>query len=199
MTLWLDCDPGIDDAIAIIYAARSDRINLLGISTSAGNSYLDNTTKNALDLLYNIGREDVPVVRGSEEPVSGKTKKTAELIHGQGGLGGVHLPPSTKQAITESNFKTIAEFILGSKRKVFWGNTGSLTNLAILLDKYPEVKNNIETIVLMGGAIGKGNVTPAAEFNIYIDPLAYAQVLKIKGDLPLIMIPIELTHEVLTK
>lgn len=98
-TIWLDCDPGLDDAIALIYAGKSRAINLLGVSTSAGNTNLQSTTRNTLDILYNIQREDVPVVRGSPNLIYGK-QKNAEEIHGEGGLGGVKLPRSDKVPIT---------------------------------------------------------------------------------------------------
>lgn len=94
----MDCDPGLDDTIAIIYAAKSTGIKLLGISTSGGNTNLRSTTKNTLDILHNVGRDDVPVVKGSNELIFGESKY-AEEIHGEGGLGGVILPVSPKKAI----------------------------------------------------------------------------------------------------
>ena len=99
ISVWLDCDPGLDDTLAIILAAKHRRINLLGLSTSAGNTCIDNTTKNALDILYNIGRSDVVVVRGSEKLVAGEIH-LAEHMHGAGGLGGVTIPASDKKPIT---------------------------------------------------------------------------------------------------
>ena len=89
--IWLDCDPGLDDAFAIILAAHHPNISLLGVSTSAGNSSLENTTRNALDLLHNINRKDVMVVKGSPTLISGEPK-FAEHIHGEGGFGGVQMP-----------------------------------------------------------------------------------------------------------
>lgn len=93
--IWLDADPGLDDAIALIMAAKLLRIMLLGVSTSAGNSHLISTTKNTLDILYNLGRSDVPVYMGSSKLVEGEPK-VAEYVHGEGGLGGVKIPASDK-------------------------------------------------------------------------------------------------------
>lgn len=92
--IWLDCDPGLDDILAIIYAAHSDRINLVGLSTSPGNTSLKNTTKNALDMLYHIGRKDVKVYAGSNNLINGEMKY-GEHVHGENGLGGVYLKEST--------------------------------------------------------------------------------------------------------
>lgn len=88
---------------------------------------------------------------------------------------------------------------MGSKDKVIWANTGALTNLCLLLERYPEVRDNIQMIVIMGEAIGQGNMSPAAQFNILFDPVAYERVLKNKGSIPLVMIPLEVTHEVRAK
>ncbi len=102
-TIWLDCDPGLDDTFAIIYAAHDKHINLLGVSTSPGNTSLFNTTQNALDVLYNIGRQDIPVYSGSNLLLKGEMK-LAEHMHGSNGLGGVMLPTSPRKAITEQVF-----------------------------------------------------------------------------------------------
>lgn len=98
-TVWLDCDPGLDDTFAIILSGRTKQINFIGVSTSAGNSTLNNTTKNALDVLHNIGRNDVPVVRGSQKLIFSK-QTYAEHVHGEGGLGGVKIPMSPNKPIT---------------------------------------------------------------------------------------------------
>lgn len=102
-TVWLDCDPGLDDTFAIIYAAHDKHLDLLGVSTSPGNTNLHNTTQNALDVLYNIGRQDVPVYAGSNLLLKGEMK-LAEHMHGSNGLGGVKLPTSPRKAITEQVF-----------------------------------------------------------------------------------------------
>lgn len=138
-TVWLDCDPGLDDTFAIIYAAHDKHINLLGVSTSPGNTNLRNTTQNALDVLYNIGRQDVPVYAGSNLLLKGEMK-LAEHMHGSNGLGGVKLPTSPQRAITEQVFEKIYHKIKGNPGQIIWANTGSLTNLCILLLTYPDIK-----------------------------------------------------------
>jgi len=153
LQVWLDCDPGLDDIMAIILAARDGRINLLGVSTSPGNSTLENTTRNALDVLHIIGRDDVPVVMGSPKPFSSNIVYGAHM-HGDNGLGGLEIHHTTKKAITEDRFSTIYKFIMQAEGKVCFVNTGSLTNLAILLASYPDLKNKLREISIMGGAIG---------------------------------------------
>lgn len=103
LSVWLDCDPGLDDTFAIIYAAHDKRINLLGVSTSPGNTSLRNTTQNALDVLYNIGRQDVPVYSGSNLLLKGEMK-LAEHVHGSNGLGGVQLPTSPQKPVSDQAF-----------------------------------------------------------------------------------------------
>lgn len=106
INVWLDCDPGLDDILAIIYAAHCDRIDLIGVSTSPGNSSLENTTRNALDMLYHIGRPDVQVYMGSNQLINGDMK-LGDHVHGENGLGGVHLKQSPRQAITEHGLQKI--------------------------------------------------------------------------------------------
>lgn len=96
--MWLDCDPGLDDIFAIFYAAHSDRLNLIGVSTSAGNSTLENTTRNALDMLYHIGKKDIPVFAGANQLINGDMK-FADHVHGSNGLAGVEIKRSPEEAI----------------------------------------------------------------------------------------------------
>ena len=166
----------------------------MGISTSPGNTSLVNTTQNALDVLYNIGRSDVPVFVGSNQLIKGEMR-LAEDIQGSNGLGGVRLPKSPKSAIIEDSFQQIYNKIKENPNPVIWTNTGSLTNLCILLQTFPDIKSKIEKIVIMGGAIGRGNQSPAAEFNIFFDPHALDNVLRLKENIPFYMIPLEVTHQ----
>lgn len=193
ISVWLDCDPGLDDTLAIIYASHSSRIQLVGISTSPGNTTLPNTTQNALDILHNIGRDDLHVFQGSSNQIKGKLT-TAEIVHGGNGLGGVQVRQSPKQPISSHSFSQMYDRIMAHDTPVVWVNTGSLTNLCLMLMTFPEVKTKLKQVVMMGGAIGGGNITPAAEFNIHCDPSAFEQVLQLKGELPLVMIPLETTH-----
>ena len=135
------------------------------------------------------------MVRGSEVLIAGEVH-LAEHMHGSGGLGGVEIPSSDKEAVSENPFERIRDRVMGQEGKIVWANTGATTNLCWLFRKFPEVKSKISQIVLMGGAIGVGNITPAAEFNIYFDPESFKEVLQTKGDISLVMIPLELTHQV---
>lgn len=116
-------------------------------------------------------------------------------MHGSNGLGGVKLPTSPKTANTDKSFEKIYERIKQWPTKITWLNTGSLTNLCIILLAYPDLIEKFEKIVMMGGAMGKGNITPAAEFNVFFDPHAFEEVLRLKKDVPLYMIPLEVTHQ----
>ena len=136
----------------------------------------------------------MPVFAGSNSLIKGEMK-LAEHMHGSNGLGGVLLPKSSEKAVTERSFEKIFQRIMDHPGKIIWTNTGSMTNLCILLLTYPELKQKIVKIVMMGGAIGKGNISPAAEFNVFFDPHAFDEVLRLKGDIPLVMIPLEVTHE----
>lgn len=187
LQVWLDCDPGLDDIMAIILAACDERINLLGVSTSPGNSTLDNTTRNALDVLDIIGRADVPVIMGSPKPFS-TTIVYGGHMHGDNGLGGLEIPHTTKKSISEDRFSVIYKLIMQSPSKVAFVNTGSLTNLAILLASHPDLKDKLSEISIMGGAIGEGNITPAAEFNIFFDAVAAQECLSY--GIPFTMVPL---------
>ena len=165
----------------------------MGVSTSAGNSFIENTTQNALDILHEIGREDVVVIRGASGPLCGKLEVAPE-IHGASGLEGAKLLKSPKKAIEERTFLEIYTRIMAHPFKVDFIVTGAMTNLAILLKAFPDIKDKINTVTIMGGAIGLGNWSPAAEFNILVDPEAAAIVFA--AGLPLTMVPLEVTHTV---
>jgi inosine-uridine nucleoside N-ribohydrolase len=135
----------------------------------------------------------VEVFVGSDQLING-TMRLGEDVHGENGLGGVQLKKSPRPAISENGLQRTYEKIMQQDGQVIWANTGSLTNICILLLAYPQLKTKLKEIVIMGGAIGKGNITPAAEFNIFFDPFALKNVLKYKGDIPLVMIPLETTH-----
>jgi pyrimidine-specific ribonucleoside hydrolase len=183
----IDCDPGHDDAIAILLALASPEVELVGITTVHGNQTLEKTTRNALRVLELVGRGDVPVSRGAERPLV-RELTVADHVHGESGLDGPVLPEPTAAAVDESAASFLAEH-LGPG--VVLVPTGSLTNVSQLLTEYPEVRP--ERIVLMGGAIGLGNITPAAEFNIWADPEAAAIVFE--SEIELTMVGLDVTHE----
>lgn len=190
----IDCDPGHDDAIAILLALASPEIELLGITTVAGNSTLPNTTTNALKVLELTGRSDVPLAAGATRPLY-RELRIAAHVHGESGLDGPILPKPTLRPALVHAVDFLAEKILTSGRPVTLIPIGPLTNVALLLNRYPEVTANLARIVLMGGAFEVGNVTPAAEFNIYVDPEAAHRVFHC--GIPVTMIGLEVTHKAL--
>lgn len=165
----LDSDPGHDDAVAIMLALSNEKLDLLAITVEAGNQTLEKTGRNTLNLVeyFNV---DIPVALGESHPLK-KKLETCPKIHGESGLDGFNFP-KTKRQFDNLSAAELMRKILLENDKVTLVPTGPLTNIAILLTKYPEVKPHIEEIVLMGGSIGFGNVTPAAEFNIFVDPEA---------------------------
>lgn len=192
MDVILDCDPGHDDAIAIMLAGKAPAINLLGISTASGNQSIEKTTHNALCLCQYLNI-DVPVAAGSPRPLV-KEPMYCPQIHGESGLDGFTFPPLTKTVDPRAGADLIIDLCL-SHHDVILVPTGPLTNIAIALTKKPEIKAHIKEIMLMGGSIGFGNVTPAGEFNIVVDPEA-ADIVFNCG-LPVYMNGLDVTRKVL--
>ena len=185
----IDCDPGHDDAIALLLALASPEVEVLGITTVAGNQTLDKTTKNALKLLEFTGRTEIPVAAGAPRPLV-REQYIAGYVHGESGMDGPELPEPQIRAIDEHAVDFLAELI---RPDVVLIPTGPLTNIAMLLQRYPEVRP--ARIVLMGGAIAEGNVTPAAEFNIWADPEAAARVFS--SGIDVTMVGLDVTHKAL--
>jgi inosine-uridine nucleoside N-ribohydrolase len=190
----IDCDPGHDDAIALLLALASPEVDLLGVTTVAGNQTLAKTTANALRVLEFVGRSEVPVAAGADRPLS-RELNVAAHVHGESGLDGPPLPPPQGAPIDEHAIDFLARSALGCGRPVTLVPVGPLTNIALLLARYPEVAEAVERIVLMGGAVAEGNVTPAAEFNIWADPEAARRVFS--SGLPVTMIGLDVTHKAL--
>jgi inosine-uridine nucleoside N-ribohydrolase len=187
----IDCDPGHDDAIAILLALASPEVELVGVTTVAGNQTLDKTTRNALVTLEVAGRSDVPVAAGSSAPLR-RHLRTAAHVHGDTGLDGPELPVPSMQPVRSHAVDLLAELI---EPGVVLVPTAPLTNIALLFKQHPDVRNRLERIVWMGGAIGEGNVTPAAEFNAFVDPEAAAAVFA--SGIPITMIGLDVTHRAL--
>src|SRR2546423_8159208 len=187
----IDCDPGHDDAIAILLALASPEVELRGISTVAGNQTLDKTTRNALKVLELAGRTDIPVVAGADGPLR-RELRTAANVHGESGLDGPDLPEPTTKPVEAEAADFLAELI---EPGVVLVPTGPLTNVALLLVRHPDVKERLERIVWMGGAMAEGNVTPAAEFNAFVDPEAAAAVFA--SGIAVTMIGLDVTHKAL--
>ncbi|HET6945899.1 MAG TPA: nucleoside hydrolase [Gaiellaceae bacterium] len=187
----IDCDPGHDDAIAILLALASPEVELRGVTTVAGNQTLDKTTRNALKILELGGRTDIPVAAGSDRPLV-RALRTAAHVHGETGLDGPDLPEPTTKPVDAHAVDLLADLL---EPDVVLVPTGPLTNVAVLLESRPDVRNRLERIVWMGGAIAEGNVTPAAEFNAFVDPEAAAVVFE--SGVEVTMIGLDVTHQAL--
>lgn len=195
INIWIDCDPGIDDAVMLAMAAASrDKLNILGISTVAGNQTIETVTENALRLADFLGLSDVPVVRGAKGPLT-RPKSDAADIHGKNGIGDVELPKPSITLASENAVPYMRDVIMGlpEGEKITLVPTGPMTNIALLLKTFPEVEEKIEQIVLMGGSTVEGNVTMTAEFNIWADPEAGKIVYD--GNLPIVMCGLDVTNQ----
>lgn len=188
----LDCDPGHDDAIALILALASPELKVLAVTTSAGNQTPDKTLNNALRILTLLGRDDIPVAAGATKPLA-RELIIADNVHGESGLDGPKLPDPAFAPVAMTALELMAKCLRESPEPVTLVPTGPLTNIALLLAAHPELKQKIARIVLMGGAAGAGNWTPAAEFNIYVDPEAADMVFK--SGLPITMCGLDVTHQ----
>lgn len=192
--IWIDCDPGIDDAVAIAVAvAHREELDILGISAVAGNQTIERTTDNALKLTSFLGAADIPVVSGSSCPLT-RPIVPAPAIHGTTGLGDCRLPETEKKTASEHGIAYMAETLMAlpEGEKAALVPIGPLTNIALLFRVFPEVKERIEEICLMGGAAVGGNVTATGEFNIWQDPEA-AHIVFTSG-LPIIMCGLDVTE-----
>jgi inosine-uridine nucleoside N-ribohydrolase len=187
----IDCDPGQDDAIALLLALASQELELIGVTTVAGNQTIEKTTRNALRVLELAGRSDVPVARGAERPLVRELVVAADA-HGETGLDGPELPEPKAGPVEEHAVDFLAERLSSSERPITLVPVGPLTNVALLLAGYPEVAAKIERIVLMGGAIAEGNQTPSAEFNIWTDPEAAFRVFE--SGLDVTMVGLDVTN-----
>jgi inosine-uridine nucleoside N-ribohydrolase len=190
----IDCDPGHDDAMAILLALASPEVDLLGITTVAGNQTLPKTTANALRVLEFAGRADVPVAAGAERPLVRPLGIAAD-VHGETGLDGPDLPPPAGAPVDLHAIDFLAERLSAAPEPVTLVPIAPLTNVALLLARHPEIAVKIARVVLMGGAIGVGNVTAAAEFNIWVDPEAAARVFA--SGLDVTMVGLDVTHQAL--
>lgn len=174
LNLIIDCDPGQDDAVAILLALANEKFNILGITTVAGNVSGMQTFLNAKKICKCAGREDVSVFHGADAPIH-KKLITAEHIHGKNGLScDLNIDEDASDSKRAEQF--LIETLLTSKEKIIIAATAALTNIALALQKEPKIKDKIEKIVLMGGSTEEGNITKHAEFNFFTDPHA-AQIV----------------------
>ncbi|OMD19454.1 nucleoside hydrolase [Paenibacillus odorifer] len=188
----IDCDPGHDDAIAILLAiANSEKLDLRGITTVGGNQILDKITENALKVISFVNA-DIPVAKGAAGPLFGKLV-TGEEAHGESGMDGPLLPPSKFRPVEQGAVEFMLNIIRSSEEKITLVPMAPLTNIALLITAYPEIIDRIEKISLMGGGISYGNVTSTAEFNIYVDPEAARIVFE--SGIPITMSGLDVTDK----
>lgn len=193
----IDTDPGQDDAVAILLALASPKeIDVLGITCVAGNVPLELTSKNALMICELAGQTDVPVFAGCDRPL-GRALVTAEHVHGETGLNGPDLPDPYMQLQDQHGVDFIIETLRAAAPKsITLCPLGPLTNIATALERAPEIAEAVDEIVLMGGAYFEvGNITPTAEFNIYVDPQAADIVFK--SGIPIVVMSLDVTHKAL--
>lgn len=190
----LDCDPGHDDALAIALALASPELSILGITTVAGNAPRGRTTRNALRVLALLGRPEVPVASGADQPLMRASWIPLDF-HGESGLDGAALPEPAGEPVAQSALEFMASIIRASADPVTLVATAPLTNIGLLLRAVPELHARIGSIALMGGSMGEGNTTASAEFNIWQDPEAAAIVFG--AGIPILMAGLDVSHQAL--
>ena len=188
----VDCDPGHDDAVALMLAAADPEVELLAITTVAGNQTLDRTTLNARRVCTVAGIVGVPIAAGCDRPLL-RELVTAGEVHGASGLDGVDWPEPAIDVEPAHAVDLIVELVMDAPGEVTLVPIGPLTNVALALRREPRIASAVREIVLMGGSFTRGNTTPAAEFNIYVDPEAAAAVFG--AGWPLTMVGLDLTHQ----
>src|SRR5438874_9422829 len=167
----IDTDPGVDDALALLLAMRSPELKIEAITPVAGNVPLELTLPNALRMVEIAGRTDIPVAPGAKAPLM-RRLVSAAYAHGENGLGGAVFPEPNLKPVTEPAAEFIRRIVRKYPNEVTLITIGPLTNIATALNADPELAGMIKNLVMMGGSLSGGNITPAAEFNIYVDPEA---------------------------
>ncbi|MEU6707311.1 nucleoside hydrolase [Streptomyces wuyuanensis] len=190
----LDCDPGHDDAVAILLAAGDPAIDLLAITTVAGNQVLEKTTLNARRICTAAGITSVPIAAGCARPLV-RELRVADDVHGQSGMDGPSFGEPTVGTVPEHAVDLMYRLLTRHPEPVTLVPTAPLTNIALLLTRYPDAAAHIREIVLMGGSTERGNRTPAAEFNMYVDPEAADVVFR--SGLPVTMCGLNVSHQAL--
>jgi inosine-uridine nucleoside N-ribohydrolase len=192
LSLIIDSDPGLDDALAIGLAVARPELDLLAVVTVGGNADVRHCTENALRLLHAYGRSDIPVGEGAAGPLTGAIVRATE-VHGEGGIGRTVLPPSPARARPEGGIELMARILRESPVPVAIAPIGPLTNIALLLRTHPGLAAKIAHLSIMGGSIGEGNTTVSAEFNILADPEAADIVFR--SGVPITMMGLDVTHQ----
>jgi len=190
----LDCDPGHDDAIAILLAAHHPALELVAITTVAGNQSVEKTAHNALKVCSLANIRDIPIAMGMDRPLV-RPARYAANIHGASGMHGPNVPEPDIELAPQHSVDLLIDLLLNSDGDITLVATGPLTNIAVAIRREPAIISRLKAISLMGGAIGLGNTTPSAEFNIWFDPEAASIVFKC--GCPITMVPLEVTHQAL--
>ncbi|MBM3125740.1 MAG: nucleoside hydrolase [Chloroflexi bacterium] len=189
----IDTDPGVDDALTILLALASPEIELEALTTTQGNVTIENATRNALSVLELAGAANIPVARGSSLPLV-QPLRASGLVHGITGLGRSNLPEPKNKPLAPHAIDFLIERFLAEPGELSLFAIGPLTNLALAIRKEPRFAKSVRELVIMGGAIREGgNVTPLAEFNIYVDP--HAAHIVFHSGIPIILIPLDVTHK----
>ena len=193
----IDTDPGQDDAVALLLALASKELEILGVTCVAGNVPLSLTSENARKILELTRYTEIPVFAGADRPIK-RTLVTAEHVHGKTGIDGPVLEKPKIKLQSKEAIEFIIETILSyPKDEITLCTLGPLTNIGLAFQREPRIKTLIKEIIMMGGGFFEGgNITPAAEFNIYVDPEAAAEVLD--SGIPITMLPLDVTHKALT-
>jgi len=193
--LLIDTDPGVDDAMAILFALNSPELDLVGLTTIYGNVYVEQATENALRILEFAGHGDVPVAQGAAKPLLTPLEGVADFVHGSDGLGETHQPPPKGQAVDQPAAEFIVDAIMANPGQITLMPVGPLTNIAIAVELEPRIVDNVAQVVIMGGAATvNGNVNPAAEANIWGDP--HAADIVFGAGWPLTMVGLDVTMQI---
>ncbi len=190
----IDCDPGHDDAFALWFALGDDRLDVRAVTAVGGNAGLHHTERNARVVLTVAGVSGIPVAAGASEPLA-RELETAEWIHGENGLGGPELPPAAFELDERGAVELMVDVLREVSDPVAIIATGPLTNVAVLLRDHPDLHRHIREVVWMGGSTERGNVTPYAEFNAWVDPEAVDIVLR--SGVRFTMVGLNVTHTAL--
>lgn len=188
----IDTDPGVDDALALLLAMRSPELKIEAITPVAGNVPLDLTLPNALRMVEIAGRTDIPVAAGARAPLV-RRLVTATYTHGENGLGGAVFPEPTTKPIATPAAEIIRQIVRKYPGEVTLITIGPLTNIATALNSDPELASMVRALVMMGGSLSGGNITPAAEFNVYVDPEAARIVFQ--SGIPITMVGLDVTRK----
>jgi len=185
----IDCDTGLDDAVALLLAIRSPELNVKGITCVNGNVGLDKVIKNTLRVVEHSGR-DIPVYAGASTAlIPDKSEEDASHVHGKDGLGGIPFPDPTSIIKPQHAVDYIVETIMNAENPIDWITLGPLTNAALALLKEPRISKHVRMLTMMAGGVNAGNVTPPAEFNVFADPEAARVVFD--SDIPKTMVPLD--------